>query len=180
MITKVLLIFIFSSTVLAQEIADIAPGSHFKFDLSAILKKQKECLKTGDDYRATNKVHFVNGELECNSPLFQRSCEVELSVDKTYSSTEVCSLQSTKSDPHAIELNFQTMNCPLLKCRPLMWTGLFTGPDIGVKSLKYNLGKYIIFSIEEGINQDQKSSLDKRDNMNKVQNSSQSSQAVEE
>lgn len=162
------LTFLLSLSVFAQDIADIPSGASFKFDMDNILKKQKECLKNGDDYRIKNQVHFINGKLDCNGPIFQRSCFVELPENKTLKPSEVCHFDSTNYDPHFIELVFSTNNCPILKCRPLMWTGLFTGPDISVKSLQYNTGKFVLFKTEEGINLNGKSTSDKTPQMNKT------------
>ncbi len=141
--------------------------------MDEILKKQSECLKTGDSYRIKNQVHFINGQLDCNGPIFQRSCFVEFPKNAQYKSNEVCSLDCIEMDSHVIETKFRTNNCPQLRCRPLMFTGLFTGPDIGVKSFKYNVGKYINFSHEEGVNQEQKKVTDKYPQGNSSQNSSQ-------
>ena len=81
-----------------------------------------------------------------------------------YPSAVSCRLIDIENDPHFIQLRFDNDKCPALGCRPLMFTGMFTGADLGVKSFKYNIGKYVDFNIEKGINLDPRSPLDKAPN----------------
>lgn len=159
MIIKLLFIVLIPIGLFAQGIVDIPAGTKFNFDIKTILEKQKECNQMGDDYRIKNQVHFMNGNMECNGPIFQRSCFVELEEDKKYD--KACTFECASIKRHYISLEFAENSCPTLKCRPLMWTGLFTGPDIGAKSLKYNLGKIINFQLETGINKDIRKETDK-------------------
>jgi len=162
-----------------ENIMDIPCGSKFRINMKDVISKRNKCLSGEKRYRLKDDINLVNGSLECNAPIFERSCHITIDTKFKYPPSVDCTLVNKEIDPHYVELQFDEVNCPKLSCRPFMFTGAFTGADIGIKSLKYNVGKYVDFKIEKGINLDPRSPLDKEpDHMNNSSNKFKSNKAL--